>query len=73
MVRLPAAGLDRVRVAVTLALSTSLATMSMRLSAVSSMYVSAAERLVAVGGWFAATSSLMMVAVALAILSPPPR
>ncbi len=50
MVRLPArAGLDRVRVAVTLALSTSLATMSTRLSVVSSTYVSAAERLVAVG------------------------
>ena len=49
VVRLPAAVLDRVRVAVTFALSMSLATMLTRLSVVSSTYVSAADRLVAVG------------------------
>src|SRR5438477_525583 len=49
VVRLPAATFDRVRVAVMLALSTSLATMSIRLSVVSSVYVSSALRVVAVG------------------------
>ena len=37
MLRLPAAGFDSVRVAVTLALSTSLTTMSIRFSGVSSV------------------------------------
>ena len=42
VLRLPATGFERVSVAVTVALSTSLTTMSTRFSAVSSVYVSAA-------------------------------
>ena len=49
MFRLPALALDSVKVAVMLALSTSLTTMSVRFSAVSSVYVSAAFKLVAIG------------------------
>src|SRR6185503_20849688 len=45
----PAAGFDKVKVAVTLALSTSLTTISIRFNGVSSVYVSAALRFVAVG------------------------
>ena len=50
VLKLPAAALDNVKLAVTAGLSTSLTTMSVRFSGVSSVYVSAALRFVAVGG-----------------------
>ena len=49
MFRLPAATLDKISEAVTLPPSTSLMTMSVRFSAVSSVYVSGALRFVALG------------------------
>src|ERR1043166_4324733 len=61
--KLPAAGLDRVNVAVTLALSASLITMSIRLSGVSSVYVSPALRLVAVGASLTATAVIALIPV----------
>ena len=47
--KLPAAGFERVRVALIVGLSTSLTTMSIKFCDVSGLYCSAAERLVAVG------------------------
>jgi len=49
VLRLPAARFERVSVTVTLGLSTSLTTMSVRFSGVSSVKVSAVLRLVAMG------------------------
>ena len=63
MLKLPAAAFDSVTVAVTFALSTSLTTMSIRFSAVSSVYVSAALRFVAVGASFTAVPVIVLLPV----------
>src|ERR1043165_749305 len=68
----PAGGFESVRVTVTFALSTSLTTMSIRLSAVSSVYVSGALRFVAVGAslTFVTTTDAVSVAVEKAVAPP---
>ncbi len=65
VLRLPAAVFDSVSVTVTFALSTSATTMSVRFSAVSSVYVSPALRFVAVGASFTATTVIVVLAVLL--------
>src|SRR5688572_23965907 len=63
VLRLPAAVVDSVNVAVTLALSASDATMSVRFSGVSSVNVSAADRFVAVGASFAEVPVMFLLPV----------
>jgi hypothetical protein len=59
----PKLGFDNVNVAVTVELSMSLTTMSIRFSDVSSVYVSAADKFDAVGASFTAVTVIETVAV----------
>ena len=69
--KLPAAGLERVRVALIFGLSTSLTTMSIRCCGVSRLYCSAAERLVPVGGSLTGVTSNLIVLGVGSRLMPP--
>jgi hypothetical protein len=68
--KLPAAGVDRVKIAVTFALSTSLITRSIRFNPVFWVYVSAAFKFVALGTSFTAVTVITNVCAAL--VSTPP-
>ena len=69
MLKLPAAKSDRVNVAVTRSPSTSVMTMSIRSSGVSSVYVSAASRLVAVGASSTAVPVMALLPVIVVVPS----